>query len=63
MAVENVHADLGEVLAGAKPGRESDAEIIVFDSTGTAIQDVAAAARVYEKAIASGAGARVALAG
>lgn len=62
-SVENVHAELGEIVAGSKPGRESDSEIIVFDSTGTALQDVAAAAVVYEKAVASGAGLRVALAG
>jgi ornithine cyclodeaminase/alanine dehydrogenase-like protein (mu-crystallin family) len=35
----------------------------VFDSTGTAIEDVAAAAVVYEKAAAAGAGLRVALGG
>jgi alanine dehydrogenase len=46
----DVHAELGEVVAGKKVGRESDEEIIVFDSTGMALQDVAAAARVYEKA-------------
>jgi alanine dehydrogenase len=61
MAVENVHAELGEIVAGKRPGRESDAEIIVFDSTGTALQDVAAAAVVYEKAVAAGAGLRVEL--
>ncbi|HKD83131.1 MAG TPA: ornithine cyclodeaminase family protein [Terriglobales bacterium] len=43
-----IFAELGEVVAGKKPGRESDAEIIVFDSTGMALQDVAAAAVVYE---------------
>jgi ornithine cyclodeaminase/alanine dehydrogenase-like protein (mu-crystallin family) len=46
----DVYADLGEVVAGRKCGRESDEEIIVFDSTGMALQDVAAAALVYEKA-------------
>jgi alanine dehydrogenase len=61
MSMENVHAELGEVVAGTKPGRESDSETIVFDSTGTALQDVAAAAVVYEKAVAAGAGLRVAL--
>ncbi|HEV2063919.1 MAG TPA: ornithine cyclodeaminase family protein [Thermoanaerobaculia bacterium] len=61
MSMENVHAELGEIVAGTKPGRESDSETIVFDSTGTALQDVAAAAVVYEKAIAAGAGLRVAL--
>jgi alanine dehydrogenase len=61
MSVEDVHAELGEVVAGMKPGRETDSETIVFDSTGTALQDVAAAAVVYEKAVAAGAGLRVAL--
>jgi alanine dehydrogenase len=51
-----VHAELGEVIAGSKPGRENREGIIVFDSTGTALQDVAAAAIVYEKAIATGCG-------
>jgi alanine dehydrogenase len=61
MRVENVHAELSEVVAGRKPGRESDSETIIFDSTGTALQDVAAAAVVYERAVASGSGLRVAL--
>lgn len=50
MTEADVHAELGEVIAGQKPGRAAAEEIIVFDSTGTALQDVAAAAIVYEKA-------------
>ena len=46
----DVHAELGEVVAGKKPGRTSRDEIIIFDSTGTALQDAAAAALIYEKA-------------
>jgi alanine dehydrogenase len=46
----DVYAELGEVVAGNKPGRQSDEEIIVFDSTGMALQDVAAAAVLFEKA-------------
>ncbi len=46
-----VHAELAEVVAGRKPGRASEDEITIFDSTGTALQDVAAAAVVYERAI------------
>jgi ornithine cyclodeaminase/alanine dehydrogenase len=53
---EDVHAELGEVIAGIKPGRASSDEIIVFDSTGMALQDVVTAAAVYEKAISEGAG-------
>jgi alanine dehydrogenase len=48
---EDVHAELGEIVANRKPGRESEEEVIVFDSTGIALQDVAATALVYEKAI------------
>ena len=62
MVKEDVHAELGEVVAGKKPGRESDAEIIVFDSTGMALQDVAAAVCVYEKAQEQGSGVRLSLA-
>lgn len=55
----NVHAELGEIVAGIKPGRESDEEITIFDSTGMALQDVAAAAFLYEKAQRQGAGVRL----
>ena len=48
----DVHAELGEVVAGVKPGRTSPEEVIIFDSTGMALQDVIAAATVYEKAAA-----------
>ena len=54
MKKSDVYAELGEIAAGRKPGRTSEEEIIIFDSTGMALQDVAAAALVYEKAIASG---------
>lgn len=54
----HVHAELGEVIAGKKAGRENDDEIIVFDSTGTALQDVASAAAVYEKALQKGCGTK-----
>jgi alanine dehydrogenase len=52
----DVHAELGEIVAGKKPGRTSPEEIIIFDSTGMALQDVAAAAMVYEKAVQAGCG-------
>ncbi|HEX8801624.1 MAG TPA: hypothetical protein VF772_23575, partial [Terriglobales bacterium] len=57
MKREGVHAELGEVVAGRKPGRESAEEVIVFDSTGMALQDVAAAALVYERATSERVGA------
>ena len=51
MTLNDVHAELGDVVSKRRPGRERDDEIIVFDSTGTALQDVAAAALVYRKAL------------
>lgn len=56
MTREAVRAELAEVVAGRKPGRSSPDEITIFDSTGTALQDVAAAAVVYEKALVEGVG-------
>jgi ornithine cyclodeaminase/alanine dehydrogenase-like protein (mu-crystallin family) len=52
MRKEEVYAELGEIVAGKKPGRTSHDDIIIFDSTGVAIEDAAAAALVYEKACA-----------
>lgn len=56
MTRADVHAELGEILAGRRPGRTSGDEIFLFDSTGTALQDVAAASVVYGRALASGRG-------
>ena len=56
MRKESVYAELSEVVAGKKAERANEAEIIVFDSTGVAIEDAAAAAVVYEKAIGIGIG-------
>jgi alanine dehydrogenase len=47
---DDVYAELGEVVAGQKRGRTPEDGITVFDSTGLAIQDVAAAHVVYEHA-------------
>jgi ornithine cyclodeaminase/alanine dehydrogenase-like protein (mu-crystallin family) len=51
MARDDVHAELGEVVAGLKPGRTDDNEVTVFDSTGTGLQDVAAAIAAYRSYI------------
>ena len=59
MIREEVHADLAELVAGRKPGRRLAEEIFVFDSTGTALQDVAAAVALYERAVEAGHGLRV----
>jgi alanine dehydrogenase len=59
---EHVHAELGEVVAGVEPGRTSDAELTVFDSGGTAIETVAAAHMLVDRARAAGVGETVSFA-
>jgi ornithine cyclodeaminase/alanine dehydrogenase-like protein (mu-crystallin family) len=56
LAEVNLRGTLGEVIAGGAPGRQTDSEITLFDSTGTALQDAAAAALVYERAVAGNLG-------
>ena len=56
-----IHAELGEIVAGRKPGRQSETETILFDSSGVALADVAAAALVYERAVELGRGASIRL--
>jgi alanine dehydrogenase len=56
---DHIHADLGEVVAGLKPGRESAEEITLFKSVGLAVQDAATAARVYELAQEAGVGVEI----
>jgi ornithine cyclodeaminase/alanine dehydrogenase-like protein (mu-crystallin family) len=63
MRVGDVHAELADIVVGRRRGRATDEEIIVFDSTGTALQDVAAATLVYDRAVAAGAGTAIALGG
>lgn len=56
IAREDVHAELGQIAAGERPGRESDDEITVADLTGVGVQDAALAALVVTEAAARGAG-------
>src|SRR5215510_7317084 len=56
MRKEDVYAGLSEIVAGKKAGRINETDIIVFDSTGVAIEDAAAATVVYEKALITGIG-------
>ncbi|CAG0947047.1 alanine dehydrogenase [Anaerolineae bacterium] len=53
---DRLAADLGEVVAGLKPGRESAEEITLFKSVGLAIQDVSTASNVYRTAKEKGIG-------
>jgi alanine dehydrogenase len=57
----DIYAELGEVVAGIKPGRESDEEITIFDSTGLAVQDLVTADMIYHKALERGIGQKLEL--
>ncbi|MBP1908648.1 alanine dehydrogenase [Methanolobus bombayensis] len=57
----DIHAELGEVVAGVKQGRQSDEDITIFDSTGLAVQDLVTANMVYTKAVELGIGKSVKL--
>ncbi|WIV66006.1 ornithine cyclodeaminase family protein [Natrialbaceae archaeon AArc-T1-2] len=59
---DDVHAELGAVVAGNEPGRTSDDEITVFDSGGTGIETTAAAYMLYERAREEGIGTTVSIA-
>ena len=57
----HLHAELGEVITGKKPGRADAREITLFKSNGLAIQDVATAKLAYDKAVQAGIGTSVEL--
>jgi hypothetical protein len=50
MRREDVHAEIGQIVAGRRPGRTAESETFVFDSTGMALQDAAACAVVIDRA-------------
>ncbi len=56
LGVEALHAELGDILNGSRPGRTGPEQITIFGSVGLAFQDLAAAWQVYEKALAAGVG-------
>jgi len=56
-----LHAELGEIVIGQKPGRESDDEIIVLNPMGMAIEDIASAAELYRIAVVANKGTRLPL--
>jgi ornithine cyclodeaminase/alanine dehydrogenase-like protein (mu-crystallin family) len=60
---EHVHADLADLAASRKQGRLSADELVIFDSSGSGVQDVAAAWAAYREAIRTGVGLRFDLSG
>jgi ornithine cyclodeaminase/alanine dehydrogenase len=57
MTKGDIHAEIGEILLGKKPGRENDEEVTIFDSTGMAIQDNTTATKIYRNALEGKVGA------
>lgn len=56
---EDIYGEIGELLLGRKPGRTSDQEITMFDTTGLSILDLNTAAMVYRAALEQGIGSFV----
>jgi ornithine cyclodeaminase/alanine dehydrogenase-like protein (mu-crystallin family) len=59
IAPDHIRAELGEVLVGAHPGRQSEDELTVFKSYGIAVEDLAAAELIVRRAREQGVGAEV----
>jgi alanine dehydrogenase len=56
---DDIHGELGEVVAGTVAGRQSRDEITIFDSGGTGIETVAGAYLLYERAREAGRGTEI----
>lgn len=63
VGADHIVAEIGEVSAGTHPGRAAQDEITLFESTGLAVEDLAAAHHVYRRALAAALGVRVELGG
>jgi len=58
---DHVHAEVGELVLGTKPGRTSEFQITLYKSVGVAVQDAAAAALVLRAAQQRGVGVDIEL--
>jgi ornithine cyclodeaminase len=56
---ESIHGELGEIVDGTLPARESDAERIFWNPFGLAIEDLAVALAMYNRALELNAGTRI----
>ncbi|HSQ83234.1 MAG TPA: hypothetical protein VLM43_00815, partial [Desulfobacterales bacterium] len=59
--IPELHADLGELATGKKPGRETDTERTMTANLGLAIDDMAVAPDIFQKAVDKGIGTWLAL--
>jgi alanine dehydrogenase len=63
ISADAINAELGDIITGKTPGRQSDREITLFKSVGMAIEDIATATFAYQQALAAGLGTRLDLDG
>ncbi len=56
ITADHIHAELGELVDGVRPGRADDQQLTLYKSCGVAAQDVAAAKLIHEAALAAGIG-------
>jgi alanine dehydrogenase len=61
LGADDIHAELGELVSGSRPGRASATEITLYKSVGVAVQDLAAAALVLAAAQERGVGREIEL--
>ena len=59
LTAENLHAELGQIVAGLRPGRESDQETILFWHRGLSLSDIALGHALLAKAASLGVGQRL----
>ena len=54
-----INGELGEVISGKIPGRQSEKEMTLFKTVGIAVEDVVVAAEVYRRALSVGLGTKL----
>ena len=58
---DRIYAELADIVVGRKPGRENNSEITLFKFNGIAVEDIACSSRLYERALETNAGRRLAM--
>jgi ornithine cyclodeaminase len=59
LAPDHIHAEIGELVAGDRPGRTDTSQLTLYKSVGVSVQDAAAAALISQAAAEHGAGSHV----
>lgn len=59
LSAQTLHAEMGQIVAGLKPGRENDSESILFWHRGLSLSDIALGHAMWQKALSLGIGQRL----